>query len=56
MDSRDSEMEAADPSDHFESNAEICVELRDQVASAASEFLRKSCQIEVIRRLLEYPL
>src|SRR5215475_9103050 len=55
MDGCDSQMEAADPGDHFGSHAEIFVELRDQMAPAASEFLRKPCQIGMIRRLLEYP-
>jgi hypothetical protein len=55
MDRCDSRMEAADPGDRFWSHAEIFVELRDQIAPAASEFLRKPCQIDLIRRLLEYP-
>src|SRR4029453_1144419 len=55
MDRRDSQMEAADPGDHFGSHAEIFMELHDQMAPAASEFLRKPRQIDMIRRLLEYP-
>src|SRR5580765_4543449 len=55
MDRSDSQMEAADPGNHFGSHAEICVELRDQMAPAASEVLRKPCQIDMIWRLLEYP-
>ena len=55
MDRCDSQMEAADPDDHFGSHAEILVELRDQMAPAASEFIREPCQIDMIRRLLEYP-
>jgi hypothetical protein len=31
------------------------VELRDQMSPAASEFLRKPRQIDMIWRLLEYP-
>jgi hypothetical protein len=51
----DSQMEAADPGNHFGSHAEIFVELRDQMAPAASEFLRKPCQIDMIWSLLQYP-
>ncbi len=55
MDRCDSQMEAADPGDRLWSHAEICVELRDQMAPAASEFLGQPRQIDMIRRLLEYP-
>src|SRR5215471_3594069 len=55
MDRRDSQMEAANPGHHFGSHAEVFVELRDQMAPAASEFLRKPCQIDIIWRLPEYP-
>jgi hypothetical protein len=55
MDRGDGHMEAADPGDHFGSHTEIFVELRDQMVPATSEFLRKACQIDLIRRLLEYP-
>ena len=48
-------MEAADPGNHFGSHAEIFLELRNQMAPATSEFLRKPCQIDMIRRILEYP-
>ena len=54
MDRCESQMETADPRDHFGSHAEIFVELRDQMAPAASEFLWKPRQIDVIGRLLEY--
>src|SRR5579863_731057 len=55
MDRCDSQMEAANPCDPFWSHAAIFVELRDQMATAASEVLRKPCQIDIIWRLLEYP-
>src|ERR1700722_2627194 len=55
MDRCDRHMEAADPGDHLGSHAEIFVELRDQMTPAASELLREPCQIDMIRRLLEYP-
>jgi hypothetical protein len=41
MEPGDSQVEAADPGDRFRSHPEISVELRDQMAPAASEFLRK---------------
>jgi hypothetical protein len=55
IDRCDSQMEATDPGDRLGSHAEIFVELRDQMSPAASQFLRKPCQIDVIRGLLEYP-
>src|ERR1700677_1190774 len=55
MDRCDRHMESTDSGDHLGSHAEIFVELRDQVAPAASEVLRKPCQIDMIRKLLEYP-
>ena len=55
MDRGDSLMEAADPGDRFWGHAEIGVELRDQMAPAASEFLRKPRPIDIIWSLPKYP-
>ena len=55
MDRCEGQVEAAEPGDHFGSHAEIFVELCDEMPPAASEFHRKTRQIDMIRRILEYP-
>ena len=48
-------MEPANPDNRLGSHAEVQVELRDQMPSAAAEFLGKPCQIYGARIFLEHP-